>query len=357
MFFYFLMGCIPLIFCLSLSEIYFRLIKPYNIRYVKLGEAVYPLYGLASKFHYTFDPEIGYALIPNMDDKKQLITTDQYGFRTTGKAVDPNRESIIFVGDSTVFGWGVKDASVFSHQIAQKNGLENFNIINMGVPSYSIGHIKEVLEKKVPNFNPKIVFVAILWPWKPFSSYSTTDAWKEVDYEFYKKTIPLRTKYFSPRTLVRKIMPRSFFVVRDYFLKNQYRVQIRENLIRPGIRDFTISQADEKELAQAHIDILREAVSELRKEDVKIVFYIHPYQYTVFHEDYRHLGKTGRDLMVSELGALYMGDYLNDKFSGEPLFIDGSHMTDLGHRHYTDYFYAMLQGELKPKRNKVVYEK
>lgn len=344
--FYFLLVCIPLFSCLGLFEIYFRFIQPYNIKYVNIAGAIYPLYGLASRSHYTFDSETGYALIPNIHDEKQLITTNKYGFRTTGRTIDLNRESIIFVGDSTVFGWGVKDSSAFCYQIAQKKELEDFNIINMGVPSYSLGHINEVLIKKVPNFKPKIVFIAILWPWKPFSDYSTRDAWKEVDYEFYRKTIPLRTKYFNPRMLIRQIMPRSFFVVRDFVLRIKYRTQIKENLTRPGIRDFTISRADEMELAWEHINVLKSAVQELVKKGVKVIFYIHPYQYTVFHENYQNLGETGRKLMIDELGALSMRGYLRNKFSGEPLYIDGSHLTELGHGYYSEYFYAMLQNEL-----------
>jgi len=154
---------------------------PYKTKYVDLGDSIYPIYGLASAEHYTFDPKTGYSLIPHIKDDKQLITTDEYGFRTT-KKYDPNLESIIFVGDSTVFGWGVKDSVTFPYKIAT-----DYNVINMGVPAYSVAHIKEVLTKKVPKFNPKIVFVSILWPWKPFDSYSNEDAWKEIDI-FPKKT-------------------------------------------------------------------------------------------------------------------------------------------------------------------------
>ena len=72
------------------------------------------------------------------------------------------------------------------------------------------------------------------------------------------------------------------------------------------------------------------------------IFYIHPYQYTIFHKDYQNLGKIGRKIMMEQLNALYTGDFLKRKFSGEVLFIDGCHMTELGHQRYAYYFWGII---------------
>ncbi len=333
--------------CLSLCEIYLRFFEHDRAQtFVRLGDRIYPLSGLADSRHYTFDPKTGYALIPNIHDEKQFITTDQHGFRTTGKAIDPDRESIIFVGDSTVFGWGVRDEAAFPYLLAHQDSLNNFNIINMGVPSYSIGHIVQVLEEKVPLYKPKIVFVAILWPWKPFDGYSSSTAWKKVDFDFYKKTIPSRTQYASYESLKRRLMPKTFFYLRDVYYKIKFKDQIRDNLTRPGIRDFNIPEEDEKKLALEHVRLLKGAAASLEAKGVQVIFYIHPYQYTIFHKDYQTLGKTGREMMRKQLNALYPGDFLKCKFSGEPLFIDGCHMSELGHQQYANYFLGIIHRTL-----------
>lgn len=330
-------------------EGYLRFFTSYSSpNFTKLGDRIYSLKGLARPEHYTFDPVTGYAMIPNIHDQAQLITTDQYGFRTTGRKIDLNKESIIFVGDSTVFGWGVQDTSTFPYLIAQNEDLKEFNIINMGVPSYSIGHIVSVLKNKVPRFHPKIVFVSILWPYKPFDAYySSPNAWKEIDFDFYRKTIPLRRTFVEQAPLWERLMPRSILFLEDQLSRFQLQKQIRENFTRPGIRDFSISVEDERKLALEHISLLKEVTEDLRRKGVKVVFYIHPFQYTVFHEDYRHLGKLGRDLMAQEFGALSLEDFLRKEFLGEPLFMDASHLTEAGHEKYAQYFDEQIKTGLK----------
>src|SRR3989338_8690922 len=198
-------------------EAYMRLFTSYSRpSFTKIGDKIYSLKGLARPYHYTFDPMTGYAMIPNIHDDNQSITTDEYGFRTTGKTIEPGKESIIFVGDSTVFGWGVKDASTFPYLIAQNENLKEFNVINMGVPAYSIGHIVSVIKNKVPRFKPKIVFVSILWPWKPFDAYSSSTAWEKIDYDFYKQTIPLRSNFVAQAPLWERLTPRLILFLRDH---------------------------------------------------------------------------------------------------------------------------------------------
>jgi len=350
-FFFIVMLCITLIACLCVSEIFFRFIQPYKMpKFVNLSGHIYSLKGLTQPYHFTYDSITGYSLIPNIKDQNQEITTDKYGFRSTGKPFDLKKESIIFVGDSTVFGWGVGDNESFPYLIAEDKLLNDFNIINMGVPSYSIGHIAAVLKYKVPKFNPRLVFVAILWPWKPFSAYSTKDAWKNIDYGFYEKTIPLRTEFKLQLPLWHYLVPKTFYAIRDYYYRIRYKDEFNRNLTRPGTRNFSISAEDEIKLAEEHIKLLQEAAKPLVKEGIKVIFYIHPYQYTVFHKKYKHLGEVGRKLMTENLNALYLGDFLMREFTNEPFFIDGSHLNESGHKLYEKYFLEIIKSELNLKK-------
>ena len=187
---------LALVISVLVSEVALRTFVPIRPKYITIGEdAIYPSEGLANPIHYTFDSISGYSLIPNINDIARQITTDQYGFRVTGRTYDESKSSIIFVGDSTVFGWAVKDTATFAYLLADRFAHHDLNFINMGVPSYSLGHIGQVLKYKVPEYDPTLVFVSILWPWLPFNSYSNTEAWKTVDFDFYRQTIPARTEF------------------------------------------------------------------------------------------------------------------------------------------------------------------
>lgn len=343
--FAFVTACLTVLLCFLILEGFFRWRHPFVSNYANLNGTIYSQ-GITSPEHYTFDPLTGYSLIPSIVDREAFITTDQYGLRITGRPVDIARKSVIFVGDSTVFGWGVKDTKNFVYLISQSQDLKEFNVINMGVPAYSLGHIKAVLENKVARFNPALVFVQILWPWKPFDAYSSRDAWRTVDFEFYKNTIPLQSHFVKARATGEKFIPKTLLWAQDFYNRFVYRKQIHENLERPGIRDFTLSPEEEKALAQAHIDELSTAAKPLLAKGVKVVFYIHPYQYTIFSERYRGLGVAGRKLLATELGAFYPGDFLLRGYSGTPLYIDGSHMTEEGHERMADYLGGIAVDQL-----------
>ncbi len=338
---------LSVLICLAILEGYARIwIARQALTFTVVEGRFYPLAGHPVPQHYTYDPVTGYALIPNIVDPKQQITTDENGFRITSRRIDPNKPSIIFVGDSTVFGWGVGDTQTYLYLLAQNPALMDYNVINMGVPSYSLGHDVAVIKNRCPRFNPKIVLVSILWPYKPFKSYSKHDAWKNIDYDFYRNRIPYRKQFEPTRSLRRLITPHLYLALRDVWGKLKFREQIQQNLTRPGVGDFTINRADEEQLALDHVKLLKEAVQPLLDQGVKVVFYIHPYQYTVFNDQYRNLGQWGRSIMIKALPALYPRDFLLKEFKGEPLFIDGCHLTPAGNEVFAKYFSGILEDSL-----------
>lgn len=335
--FYIIMVAIVVSFPILLGEVYLR-ITGFSSAYLKMGSRIYPDKGLAGEGHYTYDPLTGYALIPNIIDKSQGITTDENGFRITAHKINFNKKSIIFVGDSTVFGWCVADKDTFVFRLSGREKLQKYNVINMGVPSYSLGHISAVLTKKVPLYNPKIVFVQILWPWKPFEAYSSPTAWKEIDFAFYKDRIGIN-KTFEDKTAKPKLRIWSF--LKNLYFKLVYAKQIKENLTRPGIRDFNITTEKEEWLAREHVNELKRVTKSLTDRGVKVIFYVHPYQYVIFHEDYKNLGVIGKTILLNELPALYPTEFLID-YKKDLLFVDGSHLSEAGHRVFEIYFYDIL---------------
>ena len=302
--------------------------------------------GITTNQHFTFDPLTGYSLIPNIDDKPRCITTDAAGNRVTASKADPRKETIAFVGDSTVFGWGVCDSQTYVYQLSATSKFSNFNFINYGVPSYSIAHITEVLENKVRKSQSKIVFVAILWPWKAYEDYGGGDRWKNIDLNFYEQIFPVREKYVEAFSRRMRNWSKAYIFLYDFLRKLKYGDKISENFSRPGVRDFNLSTEDEIAYAEEHIQVLQKSKIELKKAGVTVVYFMHPYQYTVFHEAYQNLGATGYNKIVQELDAIDFKCILTEIHKHTPsetLYIDGSHLSPEGNERFYDIWRELFK--------------
>ena len=66
---------------------------------------------------YTYDNITGYSLRKNINDSFISVETDSYGNRKGFRDFDPQKKSIGLIGDSTVFGWGVRDEQTFAYKI------------------------------------------------------------------------------------------------------------------------------------------------------------------------------------------------------------------------------------------------
>ena len=327
---------IPIICCLGLLEGYLR-----YIGYAPTFDRNLKAHGWTSNYHYTYDPVTGYSLIPNMVDAKHCITTDANGNRIPARPYDKNKPTIIFVGDSSVFGAGVCDNENYVYLLGADPELgKKYNFVNMGVASYSLGHIDQVLRQKVQKYHPAAVFVAILWPWKAFNDYGGGDNWKKVNYDFYKKIFPVRDHFvedpFSSKT------PRLYFFFSDMIKQMEYGETLRENFSRPGVRDFDLPPAQEIKYADDHIDILEQDRALLQKQGVPVVFFMHPYQYTIYNEKYKKLGVLGYDRIVDKLGALDFKCFMQHRKPESDLYLDGSHLTFAGHQNFRDIFKKLI---------------
>ena len=123
------------------------------------------------------NPRIIYELIPNLSVifnytslKKTLpITTNSDGFR--GKAVlinnDPQSRRIVGIGDSLMFGWGVRDEetylSILSELLNSNFPEASWEIINMAVPGYNTVMEVETLKEKGLQYKPDIVIIHYFW--------------------------------------------------------------------------------------------------------------------------------------------------------------------------------------------------
>ena len=89
------------------------------------------------------------------------VYTDQNGIRYSGKKRILKNQNLVFLGDSSTFGLGVDWKDTFSGIIEKK--FPEYNIYNLGMPSYSPTVYKFILEEFIKTNKIKInkVFVFI----------------------------------------------------------------------------------------------------------------------------------------------------------------------------------------------------
>ncbi len=129
----------------------------------KSGEDV-PL-GRMIRFHH--NPRIIYELLPNLSVmfKDQPVSTDAKGLRTLPAISNHHKRPvrILGLGDSVMFGWGVKDDETY---LAGLSGILNsvhpersWEIINTAVPGYNTVMEVETLKEKGLAFKPDLVII------------------------------------------------------------------------------------------------------------------------------------------------------------------------------------------------------
>jgi lysophospholipase L1-like esterase len=97
---------------------------------------------------------------------KILIESNREGYRTRPlpRTKSPGVYRILFLGDSTTFGWGVERAERFSDLLedwlnAASTGLR-YEVINLALPGYSSYHGRVVLERYGLAYAPDMVIVS-----------------------------------------------------------------------------------------------------------------------------------------------------------------------------------------------------
>lgn len=121
------------------------------------------------------NPSRGFALKPGYSDG--LYTINSKGFRGKEFHDLSNKRVILALGESTTFGWGVKDDQTYPFFLGQLLGKRGeIQVVNGGIPSYTssqtLAYLRKILAEK--ELKPSMVLVSIVWNdiW-----YSTISNW------------------------------------------------------------------------------------------------------------------------------------------------------------------------------------
>jgi len=141
-------------------EIFARAFLPDNTKVIFSDENL----RIRSRPFIEYHPVKGFALRPRFSNALYKINSN--GFRGEEFPQDlQDRFIILTLGESTTFGWGVKNGEDYPSYLMELLQKENKNtyVINGGIPSYSSSqvflHLKDVLRQ----IKPKIVLINILW--------------------------------------------------------------------------------------------------------------------------------------------------------------------------------------------------
>ncbi len=115
------------------------------------------------------DPELGWTLRPGIAGLRSEepwqadVRTNALGFRDVehaGKAADVARVAVL--GDSFVFGSGVRQDETLTHQLAARLGPA-FEVVNLGVPGYGTDQALLTLRRWGPRLAPDVVVAGFFW--------------------------------------------------------------------------------------------------------------------------------------------------------------------------------------------------
>lgn len=117
------------------------------------------------------NPRIVYELRPGLDQvpfKSAPVSTNRQGYR--GREVDagpdPDAITILGLGDSIMFGWGVGDGQEYlalvERQLQRKYPQKRWRVINLAVPAYNTVMEVETLRTKGLQFQPDLVILNLV---------------------------------------------------------------------------------------------------------------------------------------------------------------------------------------------------
>jgi hypothetical protein len=115
------------------------------------------------------DDLLGWTANPNrhteriVDGRRMDYATDRFGYRvrTVGDQTDPDRPSILFAGESFLFGYGLSWSESIPAQVQAMTGIQ---AVNMAVNGYAGDQIYMRLRQELPRFTRP---VAVVIPFLP----------------------------------------------------------------------------------------------------------------------------------------------------------------------------------------------
>jgi hypothetical protein len=144
-----------------------------------------------------FDPVLGWSLVPDRQyhvksvrkDVEFMLRIDRHGFRDDGQQIGRVSDArVVVLGDSNVFGVGLSDDQVLSHQLRKSllaRGAD-VKVLNGGVPGYGLDQFFLKL-KSLGELAPGTVVILLIHPMNDLVNLSS-----DVDYRMSRPAAVVR---------------------------------------------------------------------------------------------------------------------------------------------------------------------
>lgn len=142
---------ISVLLCILFMEILFRLLIFSNL-FTYLPEFQGYKESHLPGVYYTAPP------LANFSPDIMQCTTNSMGFRT--KEYNPETKSIIALGDSVTFGYGVNDSQVYPYLLEKKIN-NDYSVYNFAVPGHTTFQYYSVFKHYAKHFKPDIIILGL----------------------------------------------------------------------------------------------------------------------------------------------------------------------------------------------------
>jgi lysophospholipase L1-like esterase len=165
---------------------------------------------------FTNDPVLHWRLRPDTDVifTNQKVRVNTSGFR--GGEIHPDRKSVLFVGDSTTFGWKLPETATFSHLVPHRLNERGpssgkWQSFNAGVPGYTSHQVmlwtQEILKRRKPEYLVVCIGNNEAWP----AEKSDSQIHDENDGSAYVSRVLYHSQFFLwAKELIRPQIPKPF---------------------------------------------------------------------------------------------------------------------------------------------------
>jgi lysophospholipase L1-like esterase len=108
-----------------------------------------------------FEPDdtVGFRLKPNFDGRYPWtpLRTNAQGFRVSASQATPSQRTILFVGDSVTFGFGILAEDSYPTRFGERIGRPG-DIVNASVPGYNLEQVVRTIRRVVQeNGKPELI--------------------------------------------------------------------------------------------------------------------------------------------------------------------------------------------------------
>ena len=92
-----------------------------------------------------------------------MVRINEQGLRGMPIRARPDEQRVLFTGDSSVFGWAVREEQAFAWQVEAKLRHQKVRTINAGVPGYSSAQSRFQIEAMIEELAPDVLVIGNLW--------------------------------------------------------------------------------------------------------------------------------------------------------------------------------------------------